>query len=75
VGFRKRISGTNGIGEALSWASRIVAVGFAMFLPAVAGGWADARFGTSFLAPVGLVTGFVAGLTWLVRMARGGQPR
>jgi hypothetical protein len=60
-----------GIGEALSWASRIVAVGLAMFLPAVAGGWADARLGTSFLGPVGLVFGFVAGLMWLVRMARG----
>ncbi len=42
-----------------------------MFLPAVVGGWADAKFGTSFLGPAGLVLGFVVGLTWLVRMARG----
>ncbi len=63
----------DGIGEALSWASRIVAVGLVMFLPAVAGGWADSRIGTSFLGPVGLVFGFVTGLTWLVRMATGRQ--
>ena len=56
------------VGEALAWASRIIAVGLAMFLPAVAGTWADARCGTRFLAPAGLVVGFVAGLGWLVRM-------
>lgn len=61
-------------GEALAWASRIIAVGVAMFLPAVAGGWADARLGTSWLAPVGLVAGFVLGLVWLVRLtARQGR--
>jgi hypothetical protein len=69
--FRKRISSTAGIGEALSWASRIVAAGLVMFLPAVAGRWADARLATSFFGPLGLVVGFVAGLTWLVRMTRG----
>jgi len=67
-------SGPRGIGLALSWVGRITAVGVAMFLPAVAGGWADARLSTSFLAPAGLVLGFVAGLTWLVRIARGGRP-
>ena len=45
-----------------------MAVGFVMFLPAVGGGWADARLGTSWLAPVGLVLGFGLGLTWLVRL-------
>jgi hypothetical protein len=46
-----------------------------MFLPAVAGGWLDARLGTGFLGPVGLGIGFVAGLTWLVRLAAGrGRP-
>lgn len=63
-------SGT-AVGEALSWAARIIAVGVAMFLPAVAGGWLDARLGTSFLGAVGLALGFVAGLAWLVRMTRG----
>lgn len=57
------------VGDALVWASRIMAMGLAMFLPAVAGGWLDARLGTGFLAPVGLVLGFVAGLAWLVQLA------
>lgn len=57
------------VGDALVWASRIMAVGLAMFLPAVAGGWLDAWFGTGFMAPAGLVLGFVAGLAWLVQLA------
>ncbi len=48
-----------------------MAIGLVMFLPAVAGGWLDERLGTAFLAPVGLVLGFIAGLTWLVQL----QPR
>lgn len=50
-----------------------MAVGCAMFLPAVAGRWLDARTGTGFLAPAGLVLGFVAGLAWLVQLARSGK--
>ena len=57
------------VGDALVWASRIIAVGLVMFLPAVAGGWLDARFGTGFLAPAGLVLGFVGGLAWLVQLS------
>jgi ABC-type transport system involved in cytochrome c biogenesis permease subunit len=64
------MSGQGRIGEALTWASRIIAVGVAMFLPAVAGNWADDRLGTAFLGPAGLVVGFVAGLAWLVRIGR-----
>lgn len=63
------------VGEALAWASRIIAVGLAMFLPAVAGGWLDARLGTKSWGPVGLVAGFVLGLAWLVRLAAGGRRR
>jgi hypothetical protein len=59
------------VGEAMTWAARIMAIGLVMFLPAVAGGWLDERFGTSFLAAVGLVVGFVTGLTWLIQL----QPR
>ncbi len=59
------------IGEALSWASRIMSVGMAMFVPAAIGGWLDDRLGTEVLAAVGLILGFVAGLTWLVRMTVG----
>lgn len=56
------------IGAAVAWVSRITAIGLAMFLPGVAGGWLDARLGTRFLAPAGLVLGFVAGLAWLVQL-------
>ena len=63
------------VGEALSWASRIIAVGIAMFLPATLGAWADAKLGTRLLAPAGLVIGFTAGLTWLIRMTSRQGPR
>lgn len=63
-----RIPHPSPVGEAMAWASRIIAIGLAMFLPSVAGGWLDARWGTSFLAPAGLVLGFVAGLAWLVTL-------
>lgn len=59
------------MGEALGWASRIVAAGVVMFLPAVAGGFLDTRLGTGYLGPLGLALGFVAGLAWLVRMTSG----
>jgi hypothetical protein len=61
------------IGVALGWVSKITAVGLAMCLPAVAGAWLDERFGTRFLAASGLVLGFVAGLSWLVRLAAGSK--
>ena len=56
------------------WASRIIAVGLAMFLPAVAGNWLDSRLGTRLLGMAGLVLGFVFGLTWLVQIGRGKKP-
>ncbi len=58
------------VGEAMAWASRIIAVGIAVFLPAVAGNWLDSRLGTEFLGMAGLVLGFVLGLTWLVQLSR-----
>lgn len=58
------------LGEALAWSSRIMAVGLAMVLPAVVGNWFDARLGTGFLAPAGLVLGFVAGIAWIVQLSR-----
>jgi predicted MFS family arabinose efflux permease len=48
-----------------------MSVGVAMFLPAAIGGWLDDRLGTDVLAAIGLVLGFLAGLTWLVRMTVG----
>jgi Na+/proline symporter len=62
------------VGEAMTWAARIIAIGVAMFLPAVAGGWLDDRIGTSFLAPLGLIAGFVVGLTWLVQLSSRRKP-
>lgn len=70
-----RIPAKAPIGEALTWASRIIAAGVAMFLPTVAGAWADDRLGTRFLAPVGLVVGFITGLGWIVRMAARAKQR
>lgn len=58
------------VGEAFTWVSRITGVGLGMALPAVAGSWLDARLGTRFLAPAGLVLGFVSALAWIVRLSR-----
>jgi hypothetical protein len=58
------------VGAAIVWASRIMAVAVAMFLPAVAGTWLDSRLGTGFLGLVGLVLGFVAGIGWLVQLGK-----
>jgi hypothetical protein len=63
------------IGEALAWASRIIAIGLAMFLPGVAGGWLDQRLGTGWLGPAGFVVGFAAALTWLARLGSRRQAR
>lgn len=57
------------VGEAMTWVSRIMAIGLSMFLPGLAGGWLDARAGTGFLGPAGFVLGFVAGLWQLAAIA------
>lgn len=63
-------SRTSPIGEAMAWVSRITAIGLAMFLPGVAGGWLDARLGTWFLGPAGFVLGLGSALFWLAQLAR-----
>ncbi len=65
----RRSSGSP-IGEAFSWASRIIAIGLTMFVPGVAGGWLDERFGTRVIGPAGFVIGFVAALAWLATLGR-----
>jgi hypothetical protein len=70
-----RPSSGSPVGEALAWASRIIAIGLAMFLPAVAGTWLDGRLGTRFCGPTGLVLGFVMGLSWLVSLGGGRRGR
>ena len=62
------------VGDAFAWASRILAIGLAMFLPGVGGNWLDARFGTNFLGPVGLIFGFTAALFWLVQIGNSAKP-
>ncbi len=62
------------VGEAFAWASRILAIGLAMFLPGVGGNWLDARLGTRFLGPVGLIFGFAAALFWLVQIGNSVKP-
>jgi hypothetical protein len=56
------------IGEAMTWVSRIMAIGLTMFLPGVAGGWLDSRLGTAFLGPLGLALGFSAAILALSRL-------
>jgi hypothetical protein len=64
------------MGEALVWASRIMAIGLAMFLPGVIGGWIDSRLGLWVCGPTGFVLGLAAALAWLVRIGkRPGEPR
>jgi len=65
---------TSPVGEAFAWASRILAIGLAMFLPGVGGTWLDGRFGTRFLGPVGLIFGFTAALVWLVQIGNSVKP-
>ena len=62
------------LGEAVVWVSRITAIGLAMFLPAVAGKWLDARLGTGFLGLVGLALGFAVAISWLVQLQRRRAP-
>ena len=62
------------VGEGIAWASRIIAIGLGMFLPGVIGGWLDARWGTRFLGPAGLVLGLVTALAWLVQLDGRKQP-
>ena len=65
-----RHSSGSPVGEALAWASRIMAIGLTMFLPGLAGGWLDARSGTRIFGPLGFVVGFVTALAWLVSLGR-----
>lgn len=71
MAMQRRPANRSPLGEALTWTSRITSVGMTMFLPAVIGSWLDDRLGTDVLAAIGLVFGFLAGLTWLVRMTVG----
>jgi hypothetical protein len=58
------------IGEAFTWAARIMALGLVMFLPGVAGTWLDDRFGTRFIGPTGFIVGVSLAMVRLVHLAR-----
>lgn len=58
------------IGEAMAWASRIMAIGLTMFVPGVVGGWLDDRLGTRVVGPAGFVLGFTVALAWLTSLGR-----
>lgn len=66
---RQRHDRGSPVGEAMVWASRIIAIGLAMFLPGVIGGWVDERFGLRVLGPAGFLLGFAASLYWLTQIA------
>lgn len=57
------------VGEAMVWVSRITAIGLAMFLPGVAGGWLDDRLGTRFIGPLGFALGLGSAIFWLAGLA------
>lgn len=61
------------IGDALAWASRIMAIGLTMFLPGLFGSWLDKRCSVQFLGPVGFVLGLTLSLIWLIQI--GGKSR
>jgi hypothetical protein len=63
------------MGEALDWASRIMAVALEMVLPGLAGHWLDGRFGTSFLVLVGFIFGLTIGVWHLLLMTRAADRR
>jgi hypothetical protein len=65
-----RASPGSPIGEALTWAARIMAIGLMMFLPGVAGTWLDGRLGTGVFGPVGFVIGVSLSIYRLVQFSR-----
>jgi hypothetical protein len=54
---------------ALAWAARVTTFGLEMSLPALAGWWADNRWGTGpWLLIAGAALGFASGFLHLLRM-------
>ena len=58
----------------IQWVAKITTVALEMFLPAVLGGYLDRRFGTGYLALVGLVFGVVLGIWHLLQMTKAVPP-
>ena len=60
----------NPMGVALGWVAKITTVALEMVLPAALGSWADDRWGTDFLALLGLAVGVSVGIWHLVQMTK-----
>jgi F0F1-type ATP synthase assembly protein I len=58
------------IALAMEWVAKITTVSLEMFLPAVAGGYVDRRFGTNYWALIGVVVGMTVGLWHLLQMTK-----
>jgi hypothetical protein len=58
------------IGLAMGWVAKITTVALEMVLPAALGAWADDRWGTKFLALLGLAVGVTVGIWHLVQMTK-----
>jgi len=52
------------------WVSRVTTVCLEMVLPGIGGQWLDERWGTNFLALLGLVIGVTVGITHLLAMTK-----
>jgi ATP synthase protein I len=58
----------------LEWASRVSSVGLEFALPPLAGAYVDSRAGTTpWLTLLGVVLGFAAGMTHILRIANQGR--
>ena len=55
---------------AMQWVSRVTTISLEMVLPGIAGHWLDNRWGTSYLALLGLALGLTIGLRQLIAMSR-----
>jgi hypothetical protein len=60
----------NPIGVAMGWVAKITTVALEMVIPGALGAWADDRWGTSYLALLGLALGVTVGIWHLVQMTK-----
>lgn len=58
---------------AMQWVARILAVALLMAAPPAAGTFLDRRWQTSWLTPVGVALGLIAGIGYLVAITRNGD--
>jgi len=66
---RRRKPSGSPVGAGIVWSARIIAIGLAMFLPGVAGGWLDERFGLRLFGPAGFLVGLGTAIFWLAQIS------